>query len=930
MSIEGARGSGWESAIHPDDRETYRRALDARDASSFELRIRGRDGAHRRFAVRGEPMDDDARGWFWTARAIDVLAGWVHAIPHLVWSARADGFTDFHNRRFLDYLGMSAEELHGDGWAGTLHPSDAPVAAEAWKRASESGTEFEAEFRIRRADGAYRWHISRASPYKDESGALSRWFGTCTDIDDRRRAEEAERDAQARFRATIENAPVGVAHVDLDGHFAYVNRAFCEIVGREPAELAGLRWQDITHPDDLDADVENARRAIRGEIPHYTMEKRFVRKDGKNVWVQLFGNFIRADDGAILRGVGVVVDVTARRHAEDRLSAVVASIDDHLVTFDHEWRYTYVNDAAARMLGKSREELIGRCIWELFPDAVGNQFYDELHRAARTGVPIRSEHYYAVWDRWLLNHVYPTADGVTCFSSDVTDKKRIEARFRAAVATSPLPMLIHAEDGAVVDVNRAWTTLSGHPRERITTIADWTELAYGERKEIARSVIDRLFEADGTTHEGEFTIRTASGESRVWDFRSAPLGRDELGRRIVLSIANDVTDQRAAEEKLRDADRRKDEFLAMLAHELRNPLAPIRTAVEVLGLSGVQPATAERCRATIQRQVTHMVRMVDDLLDVSRITQGKISLDVETLGVRDIVDAAIETARPALEAARHELVVDVRGNATVRGDRARLVQVVTNLLTNASKFTPPGGRVSVSAAQTTDGRVAITVRDTGIGIAKEAQSRIFDLFAQEHATLERARGGLGIGLTLAKRLVEMHRGTIGVESEGVGRGAAFTVAFPEAADEPTDQKAIRAAQRPARPLRIAIVEDNVDAAVMFKMLLEREGCEVTIANDGESGLRLLEQWSPEIALVDLGLPVLDGFSLARAVRKAGGKSPVLVAVSGYGHAEDKARARAAGFDEHMTKPVSMQQLWDLLERRLAVRPLPSRPRSTNA
>ena len=416
-------------------------------------------------------------------------------------------------------------------------------------------------------------------------------------------------------------------------------------------------------------------------------------------------------------------------------------------------------------------------------------------------------------------------------------------------------------------------------------------------------------------------------ESRVYASVMAPLFDSTGVPRGIVSVATDITDRKHFEDTLREADRRKDEFLAMLSHELRNPLAPIRNAVQVLSILGTSDARFQEARDIIVRQVEHLTRLVDDLLDVSRLTRGKITLKKEPLLLSDVLDAAVETSRPLVEHHAHSLSVRISDPAMrLEGDHARLVQVIGNLLANAAKFTPKGGHISV-VAERGSGDAVIRVRDTGVGLSMAAQGRVFELFAQEETTLARSQGGLGIGLTLVKRLVDMHGGRVTVHSEGPGRGSEFKVTLPAlAAAEPAiDGVVERGDAKTTSRLRVLVVEDNADAAGGLKMLLELAGHDVEVASDGLQALRLVDDFEPHVALVDLGLPVLDGFQVARRIRQEHPTRPLLVALSGYGREEDKQQSKAAGFDHHLVKPVDFHAILShLMEVGASVMP-PSDP-----
>jgi signal transduction histidine kinase len=363
---------------------------------------------------------------------------------------------------------------------------------------------------------------------------------------------------------------------------------------------------------------------------------------------------------------------------------------------------------------------------------------------------------------------------------------------------------------------------------------------------------------------------------------------------------------------IRENDLRKDEFLAMLAHELRNPLAPIRTGLDLLDAGGSEAAIIEPMR----RQVEHLVRLVDDLLDVSRITRGTIDLQREVIDLRRIVNGAVETSRPLLEAHEHSLTISLPNEPLiVDGDPVRLTQILTNLLNNAARYTPDGGHISLSASRE-GSDVVLRVHDTGAGITGEMLSKIFDLFVQADRSLDRAKGGLGIGLTLVRRLVEMHGGSVQAFSEGAGCGSEFQVRLPlcdeSVESSPVGEDSSAAGLEPVQ-CRILVVDDNVDAASTLGMLLRLDGHEVRLAHDGVAALAVAEQFAPEVVLLDIGLPKLDGYEVARRLREQpGGEDALLIAISGYGQEEDRRRAQQAGFDHHLTKPVDFAVLRSVL------------------
>ena len=379
-------------------------------------------------------------------------------------------------------------------------------------------------------------------------------------------------------------------------------------------------------------------------------------------------------------------------------------------------------------------------------------------------------------------------------------------------------------------------------------------------------------------------------------------------------IRDQLTDLRRAEAQLRDIDRRKDEFLATLAHELRNPLAPMRNALHILKMKGNDQAATDQVRTMMERQLAQMVRLIDDLLDVSRITRGKLTLHKERIELAAVVADAVDTARPHIEAAGHELDVSLPTEPVYLDvDPVRLAQVLSNLLNNAAKYTERGGRIWV-AGRRRDDQIEVRVRDSGIGIPAESLSSIFEMFAQVDRSLEKSHGGLGIGLTLVKRLTEMHGGSVEAKSEGVGKGSEFIVRLP-AARVPTRSEELYADSREPKSggCRVLVADDNRDAAESMGTLLRIMGNEVRTVGDGAQAVEEAAAFRPDLILLDIGMPRMNGYEAARRIRQAPwGNEMILVAISGWGQDEDKRRAIDAGFDRHITKPIEFPHLRALL------------------
>jgi PAS domain S-box-containing protein len=506
----------------------------------------------------------------------------------------------------------------------------------------------------------------------------------------------------------------------------------------------------------------------------------------------------------------------------------------------------------------------------------------------------------------------------------VRELRESEERFRLLVAG--------VKDYAIVFLDQAGQVISWN--EGAERILGYTT------EEIVGQPFARFFSPDDSKYGGPqraLQRAAAQGESQedTWLIRKdgsrffasgvTVALRDEADRpRGFAIILRDLTDRKRLEETLRQraealvaADRRKDEFLAMLAHELRNPLAPIRNAVQVLRLRAAQDPAVRQASTIIERQVRNLVRLVDDLLDMSRVSRGKMELRKERVDLAAVVNWAVETARPLITKRRHQLTVTVPPQPLgLDADPVRLGQILSNLLNNAAKYTDPGGHIWVTARREGD-KAVVSVRDTGIGIAPEMRARIFDLFMQAEPSPDRTQGGLGIGLSLVRRLVEVLGGTITVESEGPGCGSEFTVRFPLAAPAPApaprETAPAPAKAVPTPPRRVLVVDDNRDGAESLAMLLGVWGHEVELAGDGAEALSAVKNRRPDVVLLDIGLPGMDGYQVAQRLRREPGMADtLLVALTGYGQDEDRRRSREAGFDDHLVKPVDPDRLEQLL------------------
>jgi PAS domain S-box-containing protein len=629
---------------------------------------------------------------------------------------------------------------------------------------------------------------------------------------------------------------------------------------------------------------------------------------------------------------------------EDHYRTLFESIDQGFCTIEvlfdaagapSDYRFLDVNRAFEQQTGL--HDAVGRRMLELVPahEAHWFQIYGEV---ALTGEPVRFEQGAAALGRWYDVYAFRVGDPalrrVAILFSDISARKQAEralhaseARYRAlAHSTTNSIYRLSADGRQLLEVYGGG--VAQHPNTADPRSSWFHDYVHPDDRERVREAW-LVAVANGTTFELEHRGQSHGG---TWGWllsRAVPVWNSEGVIAEWVGSATDITARREAEEALRRsetdheaarreaerANRTKDEFLAMLGHELRNPLAPILTALQMMRLRGSESGEQE----ILERQVKHLTRLVDDLLDVSRITRGTIELHRRPMELRDVVVRAMETAGPVLEQRQNLVEVQIpRCGAAIDGDRDRLAQVLSNLLTNAAKYSEPGSRIVLRGQRSGD-VVRVSVKDEGIGIPPEMLGSVFDAFVQQPQSLERAGGGLGLGLAIVRNLVAAHGGTVRAESGGLDCGTEFTVELP-AVDMAGGSAVERLTSQPNRPAagakrRILVVDDNEDAANMLRAVLEQLGHVVEVAFDGPSALARAEGFHPDTVLVDIGLPVMDGYEVARRLRSMRESSEVvrLLAVTGYGQEADRQRALQAGFEHHLVKPIDLHKLERLIE-----------------
>ncbi len=776
---------------------------------------------------------------------------------------------------------------------------------------------------------------------------------------ERRHAEDAMRRHATEMADLYDRAPVGYHSLDAEGVFVRINDTELAWLGYTREELLWrTRFQDLLT-------LESALTFQRS-FPDFKeqgwikdLEFDMVRRDGSILPVLLSTMIVRGDTGGYLMDRSTVYDITERRRTENALRQREAELREaQRLAQVGSWEWDPTEDVLQWSAERYRiagiepmsQPLTYRSLAQFYTSESFAQLSIIMEDALRSGEPYDGELETVHPDGstgWIYIRGEARSDaqglivGLRGTEQDITQRKRVEtellrhrehlellvAERTAALRESELRYRTVAdftadwetwrgEDGRYRYVSPASEHITGYPAAAFLEDARLLErIIYPEDRD--RFVVHLAEQRD---HDApmtmEFRIQRADGQI-AWIEHICRAVYDDAGRYAGSRASNrDITKRKQAEEALREADQRKDQFLAILGHELRNPLAPIRNAAELLHQGTALTSDQVRWAADLlSRQVSHITRLVDDLLDVSRITRGKVQLQRIPVDLAEIAHRALEQTRPLLEEARHRLHTSFPSQPlTVEADPVRLAQIISNLLTNTAKYTDPGGKVWLTVAEEA-GQAVVQVRDTGIGIHPELLPRIFDMFIQEEQGLDRARGGLGLGLTLAKSLVEMHGGQIEAQSPGRGLGSTFTMRLPLWRVHTLATVLPPSTSTESKSHQILVVDDNPDVAESFALLLEIWGHHVHIVYDGESAVTACSQVCPDIVFLDIGLPGIDGYETARRLRQTeAGRSVYLVAVTGYGQEDDIAQAKAAGFDTHLLKPVVPEALEACLAR----------------
>jgi PAS domain S-box-containing protein len=722
------------------------------------------------------------------------------------------------------------------------------------------------------------------------------------------------------------------------------SRELEELFGLPPGEFEGTleAWARRLHPDDGARFLTLLGTWTRERRLKVSFELRFARGGSEERILEATARLTYDAFGRPQRMAGIAADVTERRRAEGELRERSADFErlfeassegilvHELMTAEARGAFLRANPAACALLGYTAEELSRLTLLDIIAPEDGAQSSPAEHELGRLEkVLLRKDGRRVLGEVSSRHFVHRGRPMVLSVIRDLTERLRSaralqesEARLRTLIDHAPAAIFFKDLAGRLVVGNRLLASLFGRTLDEVL----------GKRVEdldpgtAAPFAANRRVLAGGEPESFEELVALPDGVHTFISTQFPVRGHDGIVRGLG-GISVDITERKRAEDRVREADRRKTEFLAMLSHELRNPLAPIKNSLFVLDRALHDSDRAGRARAVLHRQVGHLTRLVDDLLDLTRISNGKIRLQLARLDLGILVRRTVEDYRSVFEGGGVTLTLEApEGPVFVLGDATRLSQALGNLLQNAAKFTSGGGAAQVRlCAEEASGRAVVAIRDDGQGIEPRMLSRLFEPFTQADATLARSSGGLGLGLALVKGLIELHGGEVSATSLGLGRGAEFAAWLPLAPrSRATDgvqggQNECEVALAAASPQRVLVIEDNVDSAESLRDVLQQHGHLVELAFDGRMGLAAARSFRPEVVLCDIGLPELDGFGVARAIRADPELSGVrLIAISGYATPEDRRSSLAAGFERHLAKPVTFEHLEEILAARVAV------------
>jgi PAS domain S-box-containing protein len=838
------------------------------------------------------------------------------------------------------YWSPEFERLLGvpGGFAGGLeaflervHPEDSKRVRKLVYDTLDSKRPPRFTYRVLDENGRVRYLSSRAQVYQNPAGQIIRLVGIDSDVTEAHLAQQQLRESEENLRYTLELNPQIPWSADPQGNLLDFSERWPRLVGRTRDELLRDGWAQLSPPEDRVLVQAAWRRALVSGEP-YDVEHRIKLADGSLRWVHSRA-FPRCDEaGQIVRWYGTTEDISERKEIEERLREREArlrlALQNSAITLagmDRELRYTWIHNPHPDF---KEQEVIGKRDDELLPEEVAKQFVVVKRRALETGSAQRTEISVPLSDG-LHSYdflVEPTRDasgnilGLTSASFDISERKRAEEALR--VSEERLSLALDGGQIGTFDWDIQSNSIYWSPN-----IEAFMGMTSGEFEQTFEGFIKRVYPDDQARvqeqiaaalvtgdYQCEFRMMRKDGTVRWVMARGRVFFSEAKQPKRMVGVDVDVTERKAMETALREADRRKDEFLAVLAHELRNPLAPIRTGLEVMKLSD-DPGLQQEAKAIIERQTTQLVHLVDDLLDVSRFARGKVRLNKEPLTIHEVVDMAVESASPLLEDRSHVLKISLpTAPIQIEGDKTRLCQIILNLLTNAAKYTPPGGTITLSVEASGD-ECVVTVQDTGIGLPKTMLTKVFDMFTRVEREESYQQQGLGIGLSLVKQFALLHGGTVTAESPGEGQGSTFTLRLPifQGTHVKASKDAFISQAATSRSRRVLVVDDYEANLKTLSKMLQLMGHEVETAENGERALERLKTFKADLVFLDINMPGMDGYEVARHIRADKAQQDVkVIALTGYGQPEDVERATKAGFDAHLVKPVELERLNGIL------------------
>lgn len=882
-------------------------------------------------------------------RSQELLELATAAVDCLVYDWNYQAETVERSRGLTQLLGYTPEEAGNslEWWNKQIHPEDLQRIRSEFPNGLLDANRYSHAYRVRHKDGHYLWVQDQGIVVRDAAGQVVRIVGSTTNIDNRKRAEEALQQSEARFRRLVESNLIGVMFWHADGKILDANDAFLNIIGytRQELESGLINWRQISPIEQITLSEVSIKKMQ--QVGSAVLEKDYIHKQGHRVPVLLGGVTFENNNH---QGVSIVIDLSERQHVEQALRESEerfrklfydAPIGMVLVGLDH--RIVDTNDAFCKMLGYSPEELTQMTFVEItHPDdiEIDLSFVEQAIRGEITHYQIEKRYIKknqdAIWVS-LTSTVIRDYSGEVRYGlgmiEDVTERKRSEAErkqveatllqnealFRGVFESNLMGILFWHIDGQIIDVNDALVRMLGYSREElISGQVPWPEITPSEYREYDQQKFE-VMKATGAfpPFEKEYICKDGSRIPVLLGCAFLP-SSSERGIAFVLDIRNQkqlkqerellLMREKAAREAAEIANRTKDEFLAIVSHELRSPLNAILGWAKLLRTRQLDSSTISRALETIERNTQTQVQLIEDLLDVSRMLQGQLRLTVAPVNLHSMIETTVNSVRFAAEAKQIHLIFTANSTKTqVLGDLNRLQQIVSNLLSNAIKFTPSNGQVSINLKQVGT-EAQIQVIDTGKGISADFLPHVFERFRRVDSSTTRSEDGLGLGLAIVRHLVELHHGTVTAASRGEGLGATFTISLPLLQEEVpvtfTEITPSKTSRPPLEGVYILVVDDELDSREYLTFALEAAGATVCSADSARMALDALQQVQPDVLLSDIGMPEEDGYMLLQQIRQVERfKSLVAIALTAYAKPQDRVQALAAGFQAHLTKPI---------------------------